>query len=137
MGITPWRSFLTTSPSVSARNNSKGPVWGQVDSAGSVAFVASLAASARGRHGWAAALAMVAGLVKPQFGLVAIPVLTVACLEARREARLRPLLHALGGALAAYVLIAAPLALHPPRYLGILADTATRQPMTSLHAFRL
>jgi hypothetical protein len=34
-----------------------------------------------------------------------------------------------------YVVIAAPLALHPIRYLGLLGDTAVRQPMTSLQAF--
>jgi hypothetical protein len=35
----------------------------------------------------------------------------------------------------AYALVAAPLALHPVRYLDILGSTATRQPFTSLNAF--
>jgi hypothetical protein len=35
----------------------------------------------------------------------------------------------------AYVALALPLALHPPRYLARLGATATQQPETSLHAF--
>jgi dolichyl-phosphate-mannose-protein mannosyltransferase len=55
-----------------------GPVWGQVDAAGTLVFVAALVAAARERHATGGALAVVAGLLKPQFGLVLLPVLTVA-----------------------------------------------------------
>jgi hypothetical protein len=41
----------------------------------------------------------------------------------------------LGGMLAAGLVICVPLALHPIRYLDMLAATAERQPSTSLNAF--
>lgn len=112
-----------------------GPVWGQVDAAGTLPWVAALAMSAAGRHGPAAALAVVAALVKPQFGLALLPVLTVAAIRSREMRTWRPLGSAVLGGCAAYALVAAPLALHPGRYLELLHDTATFQPYTSLNAF--
>ena len=112
-----------------------GPIWGQVDSAGTLAFLACLLVLARGRHGPAGALGIVALMVKPQFGLVLLPVVAVAALRAGRLRAPRPVLHAFVGMGLAYVILAAPLALHPLRYLDILSSTATRQPFTSLNAF--
>ena len=60
-----------------------GPVWGQVDSAGTLVLLLALLALAGGRFGWAGALAMVAGMVKPQFGLVVLPVAAVAIMQWR------------------------------------------------------
>lgn len=112
-----------------------GPVWGQVDAAGTLPWLAAIVASAAGRHGPAGALAVLAGLVKPQFGLALLPVLAVAALSSRELRTWRPLLSAGLGGCAAYALVAAPLALHPGRYLGLLRETATFQPYTSLNAF--
>ena len=112
-----------------------GPVWGQVDSAGTLAYLAALLASAARRDGLAAGLAVVAGLVKPQFGLVALPILAVAIIRAVRSRRAAPAVNAFIGLVAGYALIAVPLALHPGRYLPLLTDAATRQPQTSLNAF--
>lgn len=112
-----------------------GPIWGQVDAAGTLPWVAALAASAAGRHGPAAALAVLAGLVKPQFGLALLPVLVVAAIRSREMRTLRPLGSAALGGSVAYAVVAAPLALHPGRYLGLLRDAATFQPYTSLNAF--
>jgi Gpi18-like mannosyltransferase len=58
-----------------------GPIWGQVDAAGALAYVGALWAVAAGRYSAAGALAVVAALVKPQFGLVALPVIAVAILR--------------------------------------------------------
>lgn len=112
-----------------------GPIWGQVDSAGTLAFVAALVASAAGRNGWAAALGVTAALFKPQFGIVLFPVVVFAVIRAVAGRRLRPVLSAVGGGLAAYLLIGGPLLLHPPRYLGLLVETATRHELASVHAF--
>jgi hypothetical protein len=112
-----------------------GPAWGQVDAAGTLPWIAALAASAAGRHGPAAALAVLAGLVKPQFGLALLPVVAVAAIRSRELRSWRPLMSAALGGCAAYVLVAAPLALHPGRYLGLLVNTAAFQPYTSLNAF--
>src|SRR5687767_14413318 len=46
-----------------------GPIWGQVDGMGALPMVAAIVAAARGRVVWAGALAVIAGLVKPQFGI--------------------------------------------------------------------
>jgi dolichyl-phosphate-mannose-protein mannosyltransferase len=112
-----------------------GPVWGQVDSAGTLACVASLGALASRRHGLAGGLSAVAGLLKPQFGFAALVVLVVALLEWRRAGTTRPLAAALLGMVLVTVMVAAPLALDPLRYMGILEATAVRHPETSLHAF--
>jgi hypothetical protein len=112
-----------------------GPVWGQVDSAGTLAFLGSLVALAWRRHGIAGALAVIATLVKPQFGLAVFPVLVLAGLRARRFRTLRPLTDALTGMVIAGLAVTASVALNPLRYLALLSETATRQPETSLNAF--
>ncbi|MDQ2674209.1 MAG: hypothetical protein M3Y40_06090 [Chloroflexota bacterium] len=112
-----------------------GPVWGQVDSAGTLAFLGALVALAGRHHGWAGALAVVATLVKPQFGLAVLPVLVLAALRARRFHTIQPLTQALAGMVLAGLAVLASVALTPWHYLGLLSDTATRQPETSLHAF--
>ena len=112
-----------------------GPVWGQVDSAGTLAYLAALAALAVRQFGLAGALAVLATMIKPQFGLVVLPVLAVAVLQSRARASWEPVARTVGGMGLTYAVIATPLALHPIRYLGLLGDTAVRQPMTSLHAF--
>ena len=112
-----------------------GPVWGQVDSAGTLPYLAALAALAARQFGLAGGLAVLATMVKPQFGLVVFPVLIVAGHRARAMASWQPMLRAVAGMAGTYVVLAAPLALHPIRYLGLLGDTAARQPMTSLNAF--
>lgn len=112
-----------------------GPVWGQVDAAGTLPFVASLVAVANRKHGLAGVLGAVALLVKPQFGLVLLPVLAVAIIRSPRPLWSGAPFRVLGGAMATYVLVALPLLLDPVRYASLLGATATRQPFTSLNAF--
>jgi dolichyl-phosphate-mannose-protein mannosyltransferase len=112
-----------------------GPVWGQVDSAGTLAYLGAIVAIAAGWHMSGGALAVLATLIKPQFGLVLLPVLAVALVHARDRRDWAPVTRTVVGCVAAYVVIAAPLLLHPIRYLGLFGDTASRQPFTSLHAF--
>jgi dolichyl-phosphate-mannose-protein mannosyltransferase len=112
-----------------------GPVWGQFDSAGTLPYLAALAALAARQFGLAGGLAVLATMIKPQFGLVVLPVLIVAGMRARSLASWQPMIGATLGMAGTYLVLAAPLALHPLRYLGLLGDTAVRQPMTSLNAF--
>jgi dolichyl-phosphate-mannose-protein mannosyltransferase len=112
-----------------------GPVWGQVDSAGTLPYLAALVALADRRWAVAGALGAIALLVKPQFGLVLLPILVVAVLQALRWSTPRPLLRSIAGMIGAALVVCVPLALHPIRYLDILAGTADRQPSTSLNAF--
>jgi hypothetical protein len=112
-----------------------GPVWGQVDSAGTLPYLAALAALAARQFGMAGGLAVLATMVKPQFGLVVLPVLIVAAIRSRRLVSWEPMVRSVAGMAGTYLVLAAPLALHPVRYLGLLGDTAVRQPMTSLNAF--
>jgi Gpi18-like mannosyltransferase len=114
-----------------------GPVWGQVDAAGSLFFLLALMALAADRFGWAGALAIVAGLAKPQFGLVALPVLVVVGqrLWQRRDAR--PLAAVVAGGAVAGGAVGAFLGLSPFRWAERLSGTATFQPDTSLNAINV
>lgn len=111
-----------------------GPVWGQVDAAGTLAFLGALVAAAGRRPGLAGGLGVLAGMLKPQFGLVLLPVAAVCVLDALRgRGRGGPLRMLLVG-VAVYAVIAAPLALDPARYLGELTNIANFRPFASLHA---
>lgn len=112
-----------------------GPIWGQVDAAGTLFFVGALVAASRERHATAGALAVVAGLFKPQFGLVLLPVIMVAVLRAVRERRAMPILRTVVAGAGIYWLLALPFGLDPLRYAEELRRITMNQPMTSLLAF--
>ena len=62
-------------------------VWGQTDAAGALVILLTVAALLRGNSEGASALAVVAALIKPQFGVVALPVVAIVLL---RRHLLRP-----------------------------------------------
>lgn len=111
-----------------------GPMWGQVDAAGTLPFVASLFLLARSRFGWAGVLAALAMLVKPQYGLVGLPLLGICLARLFIGRDWRPLARAAAGAAVAYLAVAIPLRLDPFLYADLVNGAATRQPMTSLYA---
>jgi hypothetical protein len=111
-----------------------GPVWGQIDAAGALAMLATLLAAAHGRLGLAAGLAVVAGLVKPQFGLVLLPVLVLAGLAARRERSLWPPAWVLAGIVGAYLVVAGPLLLSPIEHASNIAGVTEIRTEASVHA---
>jgi hypothetical protein len=111
-----------------------GPMWGQLDAAGTLPFVAALLFLTRSRFGWAGAAAVVAMLVKPQFGLVAVPVLVLAVREGVTARDWRPLRRVALGGLVAYLALGIPLQLTPWLYADLVAGAATNQPDTSLYA---
>ena len=111
-----------------------GPVWGQIDAAGTLAMLAALVAAARARLGLAAGLAVVAGLVKPQFGLVLLPVLVLAGIVSRRERSLWPAAWALTGLVVGYLVIAGPLLLSPVEHAGNIGGVTEIRQEASVHA---
>jgi len=113
-----------------------GPVWGQVDAASALAYLAALLAVAAGWYPAAGALAVLAMLTKPQAGLVALPVAVVAFLRGRRRAAgtASPLVRVAVGALVAYVVVAGPLRLDPIRFVDRVMTVGALKPSTSLNA---
>jgi Gpi18-like mannosyltransferase len=111
-----------------------GPVWGQVDAAGTLAYLLALLALAGRRWAAAGACAVVALLIKPQFGLVLLPVAVVAVLQWRATHDVAPLIRsALGGA-AAYAVVAIPLRLSPITYIGRVIGAGSFKEMSSANA---
>ncbi len=114
-----------------------GPLWGQVDAAGTLLFVGVLVALAGSRFALAGGAAVLAGLAKPQFGLVALPVAIVAIQRWRRGDGPRSLgLAALGGAVAGMA-IGLFAGLTPWHWLELFRSTAEFQQETSLGAFNI
>jgi Gpi18-like mannosyltransferase len=111
-----------------------GPVWGQVDAAGTLALLAALLALAAGRFGWAGAFTVLAGMIKPQFGLVVLPVVTMAILRWRSTGSRAPLVRGLLGGVAAYLVIAVPLRLDPITFVGQVIGSGGYKEMSSANA---
>jgi len=111
-----------------------GPMWGQIDAAGTLLFLLTLLALAAGRWAGSGALAVLAGMAKPQFGLVALPVAVVTFRRWISGAGRRPLLMAAVSGLVTYGLLAAPLLLDPLRYADQVWQNANNRPFVSLFA---
>jgi hypothetical protein len=112
-----------------------GPAWGQVDGMGALPMVAALVAAARGRAISAGALAVIAGLIKPQFGVAAIVLagLTVFWLRSPNGPR-QVMMAGLAGAVT-FVAVLLPLGLGPTEYLDLMRETFGRYPVHSGLAF--
>ncbi|HEX2195086.1 MAG TPA: hypothetical protein VHK63_09055 [Candidatus Limnocylindria bacterium] len=111
-----------------------GPVWGQIDAAGTLFMLGALFAASAARLGLGAALAVLAGLVKPQFGLVLLPVLVLGALEWRRTRSPWPMAYVLVSALAAYAVVTAPLLLNPAQHVGNVMYVSGIRTEASVHA---
>jgi Gpi18-like mannosyltransferase len=114
-----------------------GPLWGQVDAAGTLVFVGALVALSVDRFALSGGLAVLAALAKPQFGLVALPVTIVAIQRWLRGEGPRALgLAVLGGVVVA-VAIGVFAGLTPLHWIELVRSTATFQEETSLGAFNI
>jgi Gpi18-like mannosyltransferase len=114
-----------------------GPLWGQVDAAGTLFYVAALVTLAAGQFAGSGALTALAGLSKPQFGLAALPLAVVTIQRWRRGEGPRAFgLAVLAGAGTA-LLFGVAFGLTPWRWLELLQDAAVRHPETSLGAFNV
>ena len=112
-----------------------GPMWGQVDGMGALPMVGALVAVARGRVVSAGVLAVLAGLVKPQFGVAAFVLagLVVFWLRSPDGIRRAAMLGLAG--LVTFVVVLAPLGLGPLGYLDLMGETFGRYPVHSGFAF--
>ena len=135
-------------------------LWGQTDAAGALVLLLGLAALIRGNAEGAAALAATAALVKPQFGVVLIPIVAAVLLKrhllqvgsgprhrpwaparlaawlAREQGPAR-LLTAFAAAWLAFFLIALPFGMGPLEYLERMFGTAGGYGYLSVNAFNL
>ena len=111
-----------------------GPLWGQVDAIAALPMVSALWAASRGRWAIAGGLAVLAGLLKPQFALAAFVVGGAVVLEAAAR-RHRPALAAALGGLVVAVVVLAPLGVGPRTYVALIRSTADRFQVMSVSGF--
>ena len=112
-----------------------GPMWGQVDGMGALPMVASVLAAARGKPALAGALAVLAGLVKPQFGIAAFVLVGLAIFWLREPGGMRRIATAGIAAIATFMAVLVPLGLGPGSYLKLMGDTFGQYPYISQFAF--
>ena len=114
-----------------------GPLWGQVDAAGTLLFLGALVALGTNRYALAGGLAVLAGLAKPQFGLVALPVLVVVIQRWWRDREPRPLVAAALGAAVAALGLGLVVGLSPGAWIDLVIGAGNFQPDTSLNALNV
>ena len=114
-----------------------GVFWGQLDSIGALCMLWAVLALGVRRHAIAALAAVVGGMVKATFGLVALVVGAASLIDAFRRRDWRPPVRAFLGGLAGYAIIGIGLRLSPLAYLDLVREGAVRFAYTSLNAFNL
>lgn len=112
-----------------------GPIWGQVDGMGALPMVAAVIAVARGQIAAAGALAVIAGLIKPQFGIAGFVLAGLALFWLRSPDGIRRAAILALSALMTFVIVLYPLGMSPLGYLDLMGDTFTRYPYISQYAF--
>lgn len=112
-----------------------GSYWGQIDAIGTSVYLGALVALAARRFALAGALAALAGLVKPQFGLVALPLAAVLVVELARTRNWKPGVLSAAGGVATFAALTVPLRLSPLSYIALVRDASAPWPYTSLYAF--
>ena len=114
-----------------------GPYWGQIDAVGSLPLFAALVAAGRGRWVTAGALAALAAMVKPQFGIGAVVIAGAVLIEVIRYGRWQPLGRvALAGVVTALAL-GAPFKAGPAELVDLVKKASETYPYTSLFAFNV
>jgi predicted membrane-bound dolichyl-phosphate-mannose-protein mannosyltransferase/Gpi18-like mannosyltransferase len=119
-----------------------GPYWGQVDAVGTLPLFGAIVAAGSRRWWLAAALAALAALVKPQFGIGLLVIAAAAAFEFVREARWRPVAQTLGAAAATAYVVCAPFwGVDPTRIAAelvrLVRSASETYPYTSLYAFNV
>jgi dolichyl-phosphate-mannose-protein mannosyltransferase len=112
-----------------------GPMWGQVDGMGALPMVGSIVLAARSRFAWAAVLAVLAGLVKPQYGVAAFVLGGLALFWIRAPDGPRRILIVAFTALLTFSLVLLPLGLGPVGYLDLMGRTFSQYHVSSGFAF--
>jgi Gpi18-like mannosyltransferase len=112
-----------------------GPMWGQVDGMGALPMVGAVVAAARGRVALAGVLAVLAGLVKPQFGVAAFVLLGLGFFWLREPGGIRKIALVGLASVATFIAVLFPLGLTPGSYLKLMGDTFSQYPYISQFAF--
>lgn len=111
-----------------------GAYWGQLDSLGTLPLVGALVALGTRRYAAATALAVLAGLIKPQFGLVLCLVGADLAMDLYRRRAWRPAARSLAAGAFVVAAVAVPLRLSVSDLIGIVRKTADLFPYGSLYA---
>ena len=114
-----------------------GTYWGQVDAVGTVPLMAALICAGRGRWATAGALAGIALMVKPQFGIGLFIVLAAALVLWIREADWRAVLRAAVASAVAVLALGLPFRSGPGELIDLVRSAALTYPYTSLYAFNV
>ena len=112
-----------------------GPMWGQVDGMGALPMVGAVVAVARGRVALAGVLAVLAGLVKPQFGIAAFVLLGLGLAWLPTIAGIRKVAVLAVASLVTFGVVLLPLGLGPAGYLDLMGDTFSQYPYISQFGF--
>jgi Gpi18-like mannosyltransferase len=112
-----------------------GPMWGQVDGMGALPMVASVVAVARGKVALAGVLAVLAGLVKPQFGIAAFVLLGLAIAWLPSRSGIRKVAVLGVASIVTFAVVLLPLGLDLRSYLDLMGDTFSQYPYISQFAF--
>lgn len=127
-------------------------LWGQVESVGLIVVLACVFMLMEGTIELALPLGMLAGLIKPQFGLILLPIIIILVIRRHllgraapqpggRLARLGSLPNwvrlSLGGgaALLVYGVLTAPFGLDPLKFIGLINKAAATYPYLSVNAY--
>jgi predicted membrane-bound dolichyl-phosphate-mannose-protein mannosyltransferase len=114
-----------------------GPYWGQIDAVGSLAFFGALLAAGSGRWGLAGALAAMAAMTKPQFGITGVVLGAAATFEFIQRRDWRPAVRAGLAGLAVVTALALPYRMWLPGLVGLVREASDIYPYTSLYAFNV
>jgi Gpi18-like mannosyltransferase/predicted membrane-bound dolichyl-phosphate-mannose-protein mannosyltransferase len=114
-----------------------GPYWGQIDAVGSLPLFAALVAAGRGRWATAGALAALAAMIKPQFGIGPAVIGAAALIELIRDRRGEPLVRATAAGLVTVLALGAPFQAGPVQLFDLVKKAAETYPYTSLFAFNV
>lgn len=114
-----------------------GPYWGQVDAVGTVPLMAALILAGRGRWASAGALAGVAAMVKPQFGVGLIVIVAAVGFAWMRRGDWRAPLRAIGAAGVAIGALGLPFHQGPGDLLALVRSASETYKYTSLFAFNI
>ncbi|HKY52170.1 MAG TPA: phospholipid carrier-dependent glycosyltransferase [Candidatus Limnocylindria bacterium] len=114
-----------------------GPFWGQIDAVGTLPLFAALIAAGTGRWATAGALAGLAAMVKPQFGIGAVVIGAGALIEAIRTRRVEPLVRVAIAGVVIVLALGAPFRAGPAELVALVRKASETYPYTSLFAFNV
>ncbi|HEY3126753.1 MAG TPA: glycosyltransferase 87 family protein, partial [Candidatus Limnocylindria bacterium] len=114
-----------------------GPYWGQIDAVGSLPLFAALVAAGRGRWATAGALAALAAMVKPQFGIGPLVIGGAVLIELIQTRRWQPLGRAALAGIVVTLALGAPFRAGPAELYDLVKKAAETYPYTSLFAFNV